>query len=461
MNARMTWPLGLEMRLLLGIGALFGVASILIVPPASVYDAPSHYFRALQVSEGTLRPEKYSERAAGGMLPRGHVEFVNTLWGQYWAQHSFGSPREWDGLSKKFAADTDRARVEFTNTSVYSPANYVFQSVGIRLSMAFGNSPIRAHRTACLFNLGGYLLIVAAAIGRLPRYQKGFLLAATTPLNLWQAASVSADAINFAIPLLLFAWILHLRSETSAKPLRGVAVAMGIGMLLALLKPNAIVLLASLLFIPGRCFGRGPVKYWVLAPYFLCAAGLWLAWNHANLTIDIARWYQPELPDMSVQKQYFISHPLSFVAPFFRFIIHGLPDQLAPAYATVGAVIPESVYRGLAYLALVFAVGFVACPSWEGRADWMWSAGMLLQSLAILVAIALALWLALGHPADPMIPGFGGRYLPVPIFCASLAWAEASHRGLPRLRNGLFWVAIGANCAALTVMISSIASRVL
>jgi uncharacterized membrane protein len=461
MSKQLNRPFGLEVRLALGIGVIFGVAAVLIVPPASVYDAPSHYFRALQISEGTLRPERYSERAVGGSLLRSHIEFVNTLWGQYWAQQSFGSPSQWAALSRRSAADTDRARVEFTNTSIFSPANYAFQSLGIRLSTAFTDSPLWAHRMACLFNLGGYLLVVGAAIWRLPRNRRLFLLAATSPLNLWQAASVSADAINFALPLLFIAWILHLRSDGPSESLRGVAVVMGIGLLLALLKPNAIVLLASLLLIPGRCFGRGLLKYWVLPLYFLCAAGLWMAWNHPNMTVDIARWYRPELPDLSVQKQYFLSHPLDFVSAFYRVVIHGLPSQLAPAYATVGAVIPDSVYRGLAYFALVFAVGLLACPNWEGGSDWAWSAGMLAQSLAIVAATALALWLAIGSPGDTMIPGYGGRYLPIPILCASLAWAEASHHGWPRARNGLFWMALGANCAALSVMLCSIGSRVL
>src|ERR1700677_4409098 len=100
----------LEVRLLLAIGALFGGMALLIVPPAVVYDGPSHFFRALQVSEGNFRSIQYSARSAGSALPKGQVEFTNTLWGQYWPGKSFGTPAAWAALSRRFAGDAEPER---------------------------------------------------------------------------------------------------------------------------------------------------------------------------------------------------------------------------------------------------------------------------------------------------------------------------------------------------------------
>src|ERR1035438_4195138 len=92
-----------ESWLALLIGLLFGVPAVVLVPPAVTFDGPSHYARALQVSEGHMRAERISERAAGGTIARSHFEFLNTLlWAYYWKPgHEYMDRARWEALSRQ------------------------------------------------------------------------------------------------------------------------------------------------------------------------------------------------------------------------------------------------------------------------------------------------------------------------------------------------------------------------
>jgi hypothetical protein len=53
-----------------------------------------------------------------------------------------------------------------------------------------------------------------------------------------------------------------------------------------------------------------------------------------------------------------------------------------------------------------------------------------------------------------------GRYLFVAAAGLGIAVAEAFHGGLGSVRGALFWAALAGNCAGLTAILVSIASRV-
>ena len=444
---------------ILAIG-VFGLAAVVFVPPAITYDGPSHYFRALQVSRGEWRAERYSSRAVGGELPSAHVDFVDTLWSSYWVGHDFGSPSRWAALSRKTAVETGTRRVEFTNTAVYSPANYALQALGMRLMSWVTPSPLAAHRAACVTNLAGYLALIVTALELMPRYQRGLLLVATNPLIVIQAASVSTDAINAALPLLLLAWAWRLRDGapgTRPVELGGLFLA---GLLVALLKPTSLAALTCLVLLPVGCFGTRRRWFAGLGVFFLCALAAWYLWNKANLDVDVAGWFEPSHPPASEQKAWFLAHPLRFVDPFLYFLSHDLAPQWPHLYGDVGGWIPAGVQAFLGKLSLLFLAGLCGCGHWKRHADWAWAVGNVAQAFAIIAFTALTLWLAFGVPHLDRIPAFMGRYLFVAAAGLGIAVAEAFHGGLGSVRGALFWAALAGNCAGLTAILVSIASRV-
>jgi|CZKI01.1.fsa_nt_gi hypothetical protein len=449
-----------ESWLALLIGLLFGVPAVVLVPPAVTFDGPSHYARALQVSEGHMRAERISERAAGGTIARSHFEFLNTLlWAYYWKPgHEYMDRARWEALSRQDERVPGTVLVEFTNTAIYSPANYLFQALGMRLAAALSQAPLLANWMGCLFNLAGYLVLVVIAIECSPHFQRGILLLASSPLLVIQASSLSADAINFSLPLLVLAWTWRLTVRDVRHPARELACVLALGILVTLLKPVLFAMLPCLFLIPARRFGgKGLAKAAALTAYCLLVAGVWIAWNRANFDIDVARWYHPERPPMSVQRQWFLGNPLRFSDPFLFTLRHDLPAQWPHLYGDPGDWVSRGAYRFNAVLSLVFLAGFLGCASWSERPSRVWADGMLVVSFALVFVTALTLWLAFGTVSMGYVPGLVGRYLFLPVLALGMAWAEVFHDGLRRMRSLLFWAALAANAAGLAAIVVPVA----
>jgi uncharacterized membrane protein len=454
--------LRIESRLALVIGALFGVPAVVFVPPAVTFDGPSHYGRALQVSEGQMRAERFSERAAGGTLPRSHYDFLNTLlWNYYWKPGpEYLGRAQWEAISSRDESVTGTIPVEFTNTAIYSPVNYVFQSLGMRLAAALSPAPLLANWMGCLFNLAGYLLLVVIAIECSPRFHRGILLLASSPLLVIQASSLSADAINFALPLLVLAWTWRLVVRDVERPAGELACVLALGLLVTLLKPVLFATLLCLVLIPARRFGGARLaKAAALAAYFLLVAGVWIAWNRANFDIDVARWYHPERPPMSVLRQWFLENPLRFARPFVFTLRNDLAGQWPHLYGDPGAWVSGGTYTFNAALSLVFLAGFLGCAPTGEAPSRFWAPGMLVVSFALVLVTSLTLWLAFGTVGMGYIPGFVGRYLFVPVLAFGMAWAELLHYDSPRVKDFLFWTALAANAAGLTAIVVPVAMR--
>ena len=109
----------------------------------------------------------------GGELPKGHIEFINTLWNSYWGSNNFGTLSSWRSLGVKCQAETALQRVQFTNTAFYSPVNYLFQVVGMVAARFVTSSPLPTHQAACFTNVIAYVAILVVAIELMPQFPTG------------------------------------------------------------------------------------------------------------------------------------------------------------------------------------------------------------------------------------------------------------------------------------------------
>jgi uncharacterized membrane protein len=451
-----------ESWLMLVIGFVFGLAAVVFVPPFVTFDGPNHYLRALQVSEGQIRAEAYSQRGIGGSIPHSHADFENTMLWNYYLRpgHNFMDRRQWETLSNQEAQTPGTRAVEFTNTAVYSPVNYMFQAAGMALAAGLSPAPLLANWLGCLFNLAGYLLLVVIALECLPRFRRGVLLLASSPLIVIQAASLSTDPINFALPLLVIALAWRLRTTEVGNPILEMLVLLALGILVTLLKPTLVGVLLCLPFIPARRMGcSGSAMTAGLIIYFVVVARVWLAWNGPYLDTDIARWFDPTRQPMSVHRQWLLDNPLRFAKPFFFMLRHDLVGQWPRLYGDPGDWVSAGVYSLNAGLSIVFLAGILACACWEAPVDRTWAAAMAAVALVLLVLTALAIWMAFGEVRMAFVPGLVGRYLLVPVLACAILWAERFHTGIPRLRNGLFWAALAANAVGLAAIVIPVAGR--
>ncbi len=190
------------------LAMIFGLSMVFITPPFQVPDEFNHFFRAYQVSEGTLVSQKQDARL-GGSLPKSlpttatpyralpfHAENKQSIDDIF---NSFNIP-----LNK-----SDRVFVDFPNTALYSPVPYLPQALGVSSGKIFQASPLILLYLGRLSNLFVWIILIFIAIRITPIYKWLFMLLALTPMSLFLAASLSADCFTNAIAFLAIAMFLY------------------------------------------------------------------------------------------------------------------------------------------------------------------------------------------------------------------------------------------------------------
>lgn len=200
------------------IGLIFGILFLLITPPFQAADEYNHYYRAFQISEGQIIAQKYQNQV-GGFLPKSLVTTTERV--------SVGIPFNPEGKQKpekifslfNFPLESNnRVFVAFPNTAVYSPIPYLPQIIGITFARIIGLSPILLMYVGRICNLLVWLVLGYLAIKITPICKWTFFLLALTPMSLFQAASLSADAVTNGVAFLLIAVFLQSALEPRLAP---------------------------------------------------------------------------------------------------------------------------------------------------------------------------------------------------------------------------------------------------
>jgi uncharacterized membrane protein len=449
--------IGPESRCVLAVGLLVGLVVIAFVPPIVTFDGPSHFFRAEQISHGQLRSTRYSDTRMGGDIPQNDSRFVHTLWTSYWNKNLFLTNAEWSTIAKEAVGGDGEVREEFTNTAVYSPANYVPQSVGMIMSRIFTKSPLWMHRAACGVNLLSYLLLVVLTLEAIPSFKSSILLISTSPLLLIEAATENIDGLNFAIPLLIFALAWKIWSEPAGDHRVALLMVTALSGYTALLKPTELASLGFLFFLPNTCFGSAPRRAAWLVSTFAVAISFWLLWNARYLDVNIAGWFDPSHPPVSEQKAWFLSHPEHFLRAFQAFIREDFFLRWADFYGNVGGWISFRSFVFLFGLSHWFLAVLLLTPICDGKRDLRWSAVNAAQGVGLLLFIALTLWVSYGIKDTGNIPYLGGRYLFLVVTFFLVAWSSLMNRRAPSLRIWLIAVGVTVNLVGLaTILIPTV-----
>jgi len=224
------------------LGLIFGLLSLIVTPPMQAPDETEHFYRAYQISEGTLIPTRIQEptlgRFTGGYLPEalGVVETFNPL--RHQPDRKIISPLAMlRTLAMTTIKDDQRRFFPFSNTAAYSPVAYVPQATGILFGRVFTRSPIFLAYFARVANLLAWVLVVGVAVRTTPMLKWSLVAIALTPMSLFVAASASADAVTNACSWWFVAQCLQLLSPDSLlEPWRGKTNLLLLGLVLSLVK---------------------------------------------------------------------------------------------------------------------------------------------------------------------------------------------------------------------------------
>jgi uncharacterized membrane protein len=403
------------------VALLFGIAVAFVTPPFDSPDEPRHLQRAWLLSQGRIALPGAAPSSGGAVpesLMRLHPPYTR---GTNACRHR---PAElWATLATPL--EPERTSDEIRTPILYGPIGYLPQALALAPARWLGAGAGSLLYVARLANLAAFVGLCALAVACAPARRLVLASAALLPMSLFEASTVSADAMTNALALLLLALVLRTasrgRDRVRAWELAGI---IGLICLLGLGKPGYSLLALLVVAIPAECFGDVTRRRWVVA--VAMAAGL----------IVPAAWWA------AVQHTGPFPYPGADPAAQLAGLLRA-PWQLAGAVAatlgeraldfaraTIGVlgrldvVLPPAAYLGWSGLLLaVSGVDGARSPRLDARSR----VSIAVVGAAGAVAISALLYISATPPGASRVVGIQGRYF--------LAFVPLALVGLPVLRE--------------------------
>ncbi len=394
------------------IGLIFGILFLLITPPFQAADEYNHFYRSFQISEGQIIAQKH-QKGVGGFLPKTLVTTTERV--------SVGIPFNPKGKQKPeniFSLfnlpleSNNRVFVAFPNTAVYSPIPYLPQILGITLGKIIGLSPILLMYVGRICNLLVWLILGYLAIRVTPICKWTFFLLALTPMSLFQAASLSADAVTNGVAFLLIATFLQTALE-SKKVVTGtqVFIIFLLSVLLALAKQAYFPLVGLFLLIPVEKVGNRKKYVGIFALLFLasvCAIATWSFFSKSTYTILV--------PDVAPSEQvhFILTHPFDLVGVILRTFCKDGIEYISQFIGKLGWL--DTKLPPLFILSYLVMLGFVSLVNHRKYLliSQRQKRILLLTLILNVILIATILYISWTPVGKERILGLQGRYF-IPI----------------------------------------------
>lgn len=310
----------------LTLSIIFGVLFVFITPPYQTPDEYNHFFRAYEISNGSLisrnisksdidnsinifpgMEERASNYLVGDYMPVGLVntmeEVSNDLIGKTSHKQSLYEIKK---LLMEKPDYSSEVFVNFPNTALYSPISYFPQVIGILFSKLINLSFLGMLYVSRLTNLSVYIYLIFKSIKYVPLMKKTLLMIVLMPTTLFIASSASADALLFGISFLLFSLVLKIKNDTKYDK-KTYYYILALSLLLGFIKSAYFLLpLAYLINIKSKKFN---IILSAFAPTILSifAVGIW-SYFSKNLIIPLRVGV-----DHYGQLNNIINNPLSFI----------------------------------------------------------------------------------------------------------------------------------------------------
>ncbi|WP_246498213.1 DUF2142 domain-containing protein [Microvirga soli] len=389
---------------------------VLFRQPLGNPDELSHVWRAYQISKGVL----LTEEALPGMYPKGMVE---ERWGTL---NSGVHRRRFESLKTALpvfeAYDwSGKESLKRFNSSVYFPAAFIPQSVGLTISRGLGLNLVGSLQVASALNAIVCLLIIAWAIYLADKGRYLVALVGALPMTLHQMASASPDGLLIAASLLMFSLTTRsiARSTVSLPVLLGLA---GLGAVTAATKlPYLMVGLAAMIALwrTDRDARRRTLLY---ALGCIVMVGVPLLWTKLS-NAGVVKYSMVIDTDPGDQLAFLLANPLQIPGIAFSTLSvlwHHYLLQMIGVLGWMDAPLPRAAY-------VVLGAGLIATFALEGFQvqpflRWLFLAGSALACALIFLSLYM-IWTPLGSPGP--ILGVQGRYfLPILPFLLFLVPAS-------------------------------------
>jgi len=385
-----------------------GLVMTFIVPSGQEPDSGDHILRAFDVSYGNYRPflTKVNDRSI--QMPDNFEIFNDTV---IEPDLNLGLSRVKSMLSEKFASDYGK-NFDYRYKVKYSTIVYMPQGLGLYLGRIWGLNEFNMLSMARIFNLLAYIGLTYISIRILPIYKNFMMAIGLLPMSLYQASSISADAIINGFLFLFIALIMKMTLQTRKISLYQLILPSLLLYIVYLAKP-AYLPIALLIFIIPQSNYHGLstriLRILIFLGMTITAAGLLFAFSSGRLMLAEGN---PVYPDQ-------LSFVLHNLIPTVRIFFHTLSKNAVQYMVWLNTLGWLTYSLGF----LVFAIP--AFLVWIGLVDRdetlrlnLWQKLLILLALGGTVAaifIGLYIFDDINEIGGSLMLGVQGRYF-IPLF---------------------------------------------
>lgn len=220
---------------------------MIFMPIYRAHDEEAHWYRAYEISEGKLLSEVKDNKVVSN-LPKS-VIIINGL-GKKWEEIRYTDLIE---NVDKHIDNEDRDYVDTSLVAVYSPIQYIPQSIGIGIARIFSENILTIAYTGRMFNMIVSLVLVYLSIKIAPFGKNIILLISMLPLSIQAFASLSPDAMTISVSLLLVSYILRIiYTENYKISKKDKIILLILGFFMAMCKIVYVPLIGLTLLIPSE-----------------------------------------------------------------------------------------------------------------------------------------------------------------------------------------------------------------
>ena len=268
--------------LLLTLLLVFGIPMVLLIPPGAGYDEEDHLVRVWEISAFSFIP---------GQLSAQEMKYPTMFRDLAYRQQAVAGIIDmyfWQRYAAASLYERGYVHREINTKSVYSPALLIPQAITMRFLGRQANLPALPVFYLCrLAGLLSYLILVWLAIRLMPFGQWILLVLAVSPMALFQATTISTDAISNGIGFLFIAGFLRVAQfqEISWRE-SGMLILFIFLLFLAKVNLFPLILLPFLLIPPARFTQKGSYVLLLATTvlFFLVEVAAWnlIATTHSD-----------------------------------------------------------------------------------------------------------------------------------------------------------------------------------
>jgi uncharacterized membrane protein len=421
-----------------------GLFMLFVTPPFQAPDESGHFYRAFQLSEGRIVAER-DGNSVGGHLPQSLYEMASAF-----GEGSFKSSRKvnmqtFRSLLGVPFEEEPRVFVNFWNTAVYSPVQYLPQVAGVWMGRAAGLSVLQMTYAGRLMNFLVWLVLVYLAVRTIPVFKWAVVMLALMPMHIFLAASMSGDAMTNGLALLLTALVMRVALSENRLPVATRVWVVVLCVLLSLSKLVYFPLSAMVLVVPANRFGGRQKKA------LFCCLAIGAAVLAEALWACLIRHTVTTIPGTQPREQilFMLSQPWAYLAvvaatlfSYWRAYI----DMFIGVLGWLDTPLPLWVY--ISYPAALAAVALA--DRGEGGPMRLWQKALLVVFCLVVGGMIVSLqYITSSQLKAGIVLGIQSRYfIPLALPVLLLLYNQKMLPGLNRR-----WLAVAVPVYSLAVLI--------